>query len=56
MRHSLALLKNLVNDENGGEVLEYAIVLGLIAVATIAVITAFGTKVVGRWNSVNSSL
>jgi Flp pilus assembly pilin Flp len=49
-------LTRLGRDESGGEVLEYAIVAGLISVAAIAVIGAFGTKVMARWNSVNSSL
>ncbi len=52
--------KNLVvrvaKDENGGEVLEYALIAGLIVVACIAVIGTVGTKVLGRWNSLNSSL
>ena len=50
------LLKNLVRDENGGEVLEYALIAGLIIVAAIAVITSVGTKVLARWTSLNSSI
>ena len=46
----------LIADENGGEVIEYALVLGLIVVVAIAVIGAVGTKVLGRWTSVNNSL
>jgi len=46
----------LVLDEQGGEVLEYALIAGLIIVAAIAVVTSVGTKVVARWSSVNSSL
>ncbi len=52
----MAMLKKLMRDENGGEVLEYALITGLIAVAAIAVITTVGGKVLGRWNSVNSSI
>ena len=51
-----ALLKRLVAEENGGEVLEYALIAGLIVVAAIAVIGTVGTKVLARWNSLNSSL
>ena len=50
------LLKSLWSDERGGEVLEYALIAGLIIVAAIAVIGAVGTKVVARWNSLDSSL
>ncbi len=52
----MAMLKKLMRDENGGEVLEYSLITGLIAVAAIAVITTVGGKVLGRWNSVNSSI
>jgi len=50
------LLVKLVRDEQGGEVLEYALIAGLIVVAAIAVITSVGTKVLARWTSLNSSL
>jgi len=50
------LVAKLVKDEQGGEVLEYALIAGLIVVAAIAVITAIGTKVLARWTSLNSSL
>ena len=50
------LFAKLVRDENGGEVLEYALIAGLIVVAAIAVIGAVGTKVVANWTSVNAGL
>jgi len=46
----------LVKDEQGGEVLEYALIAGLIIVAAIAVITSVGSKVLARWTSLNASL
>ena len=46
----------LVRDEAGGEVLEYALIAGLIVIAAIAVIGSVGTKVLARWNSLNSSM
>lgn len=49
-------LTRLFRDEQGGEVIEYALVLGLVIVVAIAVITTFGGKVVARWQSVNSSM
>lgn len=51
-----AFLKKLVKDENGGEILEYALIAGLIVVAAIAVITAIGGKVLARWNSLNAGM
>lgn len=50
-----AIVKKFVADDQGGEILEYALIAGLIVVAAIAVIASVGTKVLGRWNSLNSS-
>ena len=55
----MGLLKNLrrvVSDENGGEILEYVLIAGLIVIGAIVVIGAVGTKVLARWNTVNSGL
>ena len=52
----LTTLRNLWIDEAGGEVLEYALIAGLIVVGAIAVIGKVGTKVVARWTSLNSSM
>jgi Flp pilus assembly pilin Flp len=46
----------LVSDESGGEVLEYALIVGLIVVAAIAAITSVGTKVLARWTSLDGSM
>ena len=51
-----SLLKKLWSDDNGGEVLEYALIAGLIVVAAIAIIGSVGGKVVARWTSLNSSM
>ena len=56
MKAMTKFLGKLVKDEQGGEVLEYALIAGLIVVAAIAVISSVGTKVLARWNSVNSSM
>lgn len=49
-------VRGLLSDEAGGEVLEYALVAGLIVVAAIAVISAVGGKVLARWNSLNDGM
>jgi Flp pilus assembly pilin Flp len=46
----------LWREQDGGEVIEYALILGLIIVVAIALVGAVGTKVVARWTSVNSSM
>jgi pilus assembly protein Flp/PilA len=49
------LARRLLADETGGEIIEYALILGLIIVGAIVVIGAYGTKVLGRWQNVDSS-
>lgn len=58
MRHhgKRAPLARLLRDERGGEVIEWTLVAGLIVIGTLAVIGAFGTKVLARWNTVNNGL
>jgi Flp pilus assembly pilin Flp len=36
--------------------MEYVLIAGLIVVATIVVIGAVGTKVLARWNTVNTGM
>jgi Flp pilus assembly pilin Flp len=49
------LFARLVVEEQGGEVLEYALIAGLIVVAAIAAISVVGTKVLARWNSLSGA-
>jgi Flp pilus assembly pilin Flp len=50
------LMGKLVRDEQGGEVLEYALIAGLIVVAAIAVIATVGQKVLAKWQGVSDGL
>ena len=56
MSKACVILRKLLRDEGGGEVLEYALIAGLIIVTAIAVIGTVGTKVLGRWTSLDSSM
>ena len=49
-------IKRLIGDEAGGEVLEYALVAGLIIVAAISIIGQVGVKVLAKWTSLNSRM
>lgn len=49
------LAKALAREEQGGEVLEYALIAGLIVVAAIAAIAVVGTNVLAQWNSLSGS-
>lgn len=50
-----SLFFRLINEQDGGEVIEYAIVGGLIVIGSIVLISAVGTKVVARWTAVNDA-
>jgi Flp pilus assembly pilin Flp len=56
LQNSIRVLQRSIRDEQGGEVIEYALILGLIIVICISAIAMIGTKVLARWGSVNSSL
>ena len=56
MKSIVHTLKRLGRDERGGEVMEYALILGLIIVVAIAVIGAVGTNVLARWNTANNGM
>jgi pilus assembly protein Flp/PilA len=43
-------------EDAGGEVLEYALIAGLLVVASIATIGCVGAMVLARWNSVNNQI
>ncbi|HZZ44854.1 MAG TPA: hypothetical protein VFE58_18090 [Tepidisphaeraceae bacterium] len=45
-----------LHDERGGEILEYSLIIGLIVVGSVATITCVGSKVLTKWNSVNSGV
>jgi Flp pilus assembly pilin Flp len=56
MSRKIAEIRRFLADDSGGEVLEYAVVSGLIVMAAISLIGKVGSKVLARWNSLNSSL
>ena len=48
----MELVKRFIRDEQGLETVEYAIILGLIVVATIGLVSILGTWVHDRFNDV----
>ena len=54
-RAIVKLLAKAIRDERGGEVLEYALVAGLIVTGAVGAIQCVGTKILARWNSLASS-
>lgn len=56
MLATMETINSFLCDESGGEVLEYALIAGLIVVAAIAVIGSVGDKVLASWNALNGSM
>jgi Flp pilus assembly pilin Flp len=42
----------LIEDESGGEVLDYVLVLGLVVLAALSLMGTLGVRVVAKWNSI----
>ena len=49
-------VKRFIRDEQGLETVEYAVILGLIVVGTIAAITALRTKVISSFTTTTNTL
>lgn len=47
---------NFLRDEEGASAVEYGLIVGLIAVAIIAVLVAIGPKLAALFEKVNSNL
>jgi pilus assembly protein Flp/PilA len=49
-------LKNLVKDQEGQDLVEYALLFGLISLAAIVAITATGVSVNAIWTAISAAL
>ena len=49
-------LGRALRDERGGEIIEWALVAGLIVVGSLAVVGAVGGKVLARWTNTNGGM
>jgi pilus assembly protein Flp/PilA len=56
MNRLTAIARNFVKDESGAALLEYGMLVLLIAVLCIVAIKTIGSKISNGFNSVNSSL
>jgi len=51
-----ALLGQLVRDERGAALIEYSILIGLIAAAVITSVVAVSLWITGRWAALTTAL
>ena len=49
-------MKNLLKDESGQGMVEYGLIIALIAIVVITALTAIGTKLSGKFESISGSL
>ena len=49
-------IKEMLQDENGQGMVEYGLILGLIAVAAIAALVLLGPKIKGIFDAANSKI
>jgi Flp pilus assembly pilin Flp len=50
------LLVKLAKDEQGSELIEYSLLLGLIVIGCLGVMSALGVKVMDRWTQLADKL
>jgi pilus assembly protein Flp/PilA len=51
-----AIFKNLLQEESGQDLIEYALVAGLIGLAAVTAMNTLATKIGTAFNNVGSSL
>jgi len=56
MTRSMELLKNLLRDEDGQDLIEYALVAGLIGVGAVVSLSGLDTKIKTAFNNVGNQL
>ena len=56
MKRLIDTAKWLYTDEEGATMVEYALLLALIAVVSIAIITTLGTKVQGTYTKASTAI
>ncbi len=52
----ISTIKDILRDEEGATMVEYGIMVALIAAVCIGVITTLGTNVSGAFNTINTSI
>jgi len=52
----MELMKRLINNEEGQGLVEYALIVGLIALICVGAITLAGTSVSNIWNTLQTKL
>jgi pilus assembly protein Flp/PilA len=52
----MKLVKNLLKDESGQDLIEYALIAGLIGIAAVVTMTTLGTTITGAFTKVSAAI
>lgn len=52
----IEMLKNFWRDEDGGEIVEYAVVIGVLVVAVVGIMTGIKNGAATKFNSINAAV
>jgi pilus assembly protein Flp/PilA len=50
------VIRNFINDESGADLIEYALLAGLIALAAVATLTTVGTNITGLYTKISTKV
>jgi Flp pilus assembly pilin Flp len=56
MQGLVALLKRLAREQDGQDMVEYALLLGLISIVAVAALILAGQEILNIWNAVVAAL
>jgi pilus assembly protein Flp/PilA len=56
METLVALIHRIVREEEGQDMVEYALILGLISIVAVVAVTATGTKISAIWTAVAAAI
>lgn len=55
--HALVeFLRRFIREDEGQDMVEYALILGLISIIAVAAVTATGTSILAIWNAVAAAV
>jgi len=54
--NTLEAVKNVSREEEGAALVEYGLLVGLIAVVVVGAVTTLGTTLLGYFNTINGAL
>jgi pilus assembly protein Flp/PilA len=56
MSKLISLVKNFVNDDAGASMVEYGLMVALVAAACVTAVTALGTAISGKFTTVAGNI